>query len=493
MKKLLYISLAAITFTACQPEFNDPVNEQGFYTNGDADFSNYVSVGNSLTAGFADNALYLKAQQNSYPAIMAGQFGLAGGGDFIQPLVDDNLGGLLNGGQVISGTRLVLQIDAEGNRAPVSLEGTPTTDITNHLDGPFNNMGMPGAKSFHLLAPGYGNIAGVENRSANPYFVRIASSTDATVIGDAVAQDPTFFSLWIGSNDILSYASQGGDGEDQTGNTDPTTYGYNDITDPNVFASVYNEELKALTSTGAKGVVANVPEVTSIAYFTTVPYNAIPLDAQTAEALNQAYAPYNAGLQQVQAIGLITAEEAAQRTIQFSAGQNPVVLLDEDLTDLTTVNPALTNMRQATEEDLIPLPVSSVLGTLADPDNPQSVIGVGVPLNDTQVLTITEQTHVSTAQAAYNTTIKALADQYDLAFVDVNAILKQLANGGVPFDGGTITADFGTGGAFSLDGVHLTQRGYAVVANAFIDAINKKYNATVPKVNPGNYPTIFVK
>ncbi|MDG3582412.1 G-D-S-L family lipolytic protein [Galbibacter pacificus] len=493
MKKLLYISLAAITFTACQPEFNDPVNEQDFYTNGDADFSNYVSVGNSLTAGFADNALYLKAQQNSYPAIMAGQFGLAGGGDFIQPLVDGNLGGLLNGGQIISGTRLVLQIDAEGNRAPVSLEGTPTTDITNHLDGPFNNMGIPGAKSFHLLAPGYGNIAGVENRNANPYFVRIASSTDATVIGDAVAQDPTFFSLWIGSNDILSYASQGGDGEDQTGNTDPTTYGYNDITDPNVFASVYNEELKALTSTGAKGVVANVPEVTSIAYFTTVPYNAIPLDTQTAEALNQAYAPYNAGLQQVQAIGLITAEEAAQRTIQFSAGQNPVVLLDEDLTDLTTVNPALTNMRQATEEDLIPLPVSSVLGTLADPDNPQSVIGVGVPLNDAQVLTITEQTHVSTAQTAYNTTIKALADQYDLAFVDVNAILKQLANGGVPFDGGTITADFGTGGAFSLDGVHLTQRGYAVVANAFIDAINKKYNATVPKVNPGNYPTIFVK
>ena len=53
MKKLLYISIAAIALTSCQPEFNDPVDEQGFYSSGDADFSNFVAVGNSLTAGYA--------------------------------------------------------------------------------------------------------------------------------------------------------------------------------------------------------------------------------------------------------------------------------------------------------------------------------------------------------------------------------------------------------------------------------------------------------
>ena len=490
MKKYLYTVLTVSLIVGCQPEFNEPVNEVGFYTSGEADFSNYVAVGNSLTSGYADNALYLEGQLNSFPAMLSTKFALAGGGDFVQPLVNDNLGGLLANGQQIQGNRLVLEVSASG-QSPVPIEGTPTTDIANHLDGSFNNMGIPGAKSFHLLANTYGNIANLP--AANPYFIRIASSNEATVIGDAVAQNPTFFTLWIGNNDILGFATSGGVGVDQTGNLQPSTYGSSDITDPNVFANVYNELLKALTANGAKGAVANIPDVTSIPFFTTVPYNAIPLDQATAAALNQAYAPYNGGLQLAVSFGAITVEEAAQRTITFTAGQNPVVLLDEDLTDLSAINPALTNMRQATSEDLIPLPVSSVLGTLADPSNPSSVIGVGVPLNDSQLLTASEIKLVVEAQTAYNTSIKALADQYDLAFVDIQGLMHTLAQGGVSFDGGTITNTFGTGGAFSLDGVHPTQRGYAVVANNFIKAINAKYVSDIPMVNPGNYPTLFIK
>ena len=490
MKKYLYTVLAISLSIGCQPEFNDPINEVGFYSSGSADFSNYVAIGNSLTAGYADNALYLEGQLNSFPSMLANKFSLAGGGDFNQPLVSDNLGGLLVNGQQIQGNRLVLEVTA-GSQSPVPIEGTPTTDIANHLEGSFNNMGIPGAKSFHLTANTYGNIGNLP--AANPYFIRIASSNQATVIGDAVAQDPTFFTLWIGNNDILSFATSGGVGEDQTGNLDPFTYGSSDITDPNVFANLYNEFLKALTANGAKGAVANIPDVTSIPYFTTVPYNAIPLDESTAAMLNQAYEPYNNGLQQAALLGVITDEEATARTINFKAGQNPVVLLDEDLTDLTFINQGLTNMRQATDKDLIPLPVSSVLGTLSDPENPNSVIGVSVPLNDSQLLTASEIELVVTAQRAYNTTIKTLADQYDIAFVDIQGLMNTLAQEGVSFDGGTITNTFGTGGAFSLDGVHPTQRGYAVVANTFIKAINSKYNADLPIVNPGNYPTIFVK
>ena len=490
MKKYLYTILALGLSFGCQPEFNDPINEVGFYTSGEADFSNYVAVGNSLTAGYADNALYIEGQLNSFPSMLADKFSLAGGGDFNQPLVADNLGGLLANGQQIQGNRLVLEMTASSQN-PAPIEGTPTTDIANHLEGTFNNMGIPGAKSYHLMANTYGNIGNLP--AANPYFIRIASSNEATVIGDAVAQDPTFFTLWIGNNDILGFATSGGIGEDQTGNLDPSTYGNSDITDPNVFANIYNELLKALTANGAKGAVANIPDVTAIPYFTTVPYNAIPLDEATAAMLNQAYAPYNTGLQQAAFLGAISPEEATERTINFTVGQNPVVLLDEDLTDLTSINEGLTNMRQATNQDLIPLPVSSVLGTLADPSDPNSVIGVGVPLNDDQLLTASEIQLVVTAQTAYNTAIKALADQYDIAFVDIQSLMNTLAQGGVSFDGGTITNTFGTGGAFSLDGVHPTQRGYAVVANNFIRAINSKYNSDLPLVNPGSYPTIFVK
>ena len=41
---------------------------------GKADFTRYVAVGNSLTAGYSDGALYRSGQQNSYPAMLAEQF-----------------------------------------------------------------------------------------------------------------------------------------------------------------------------------------------------------------------------------------------------------------------------------------------------------------------------------------------------------------------------------------------------------------------------------
>src|SRR5690606_32336363 len=215
------------------------------------------------------------------------------GGEFKQPMMNDNLGGLLLSGNQIAENRLVLAVGPDGNPAPARLEGTPTTEITNKLTGSFNNMGVPGAKSFHLLAPGYGNPAGIPIGAANPYFARFASSESATVIGDAASQNPTFFTLWIGNNDILGYATSGGSGVDQTGNMDPSTYGSNDITDPNVFAAVYSQQVDALTQNGAKGVLLNIPEVTAIPYFTTVPTNAIPLDAGTSAMLNAQFDGYN--------------------------------------------------------------------------------------------------------------------------------------------------------------------------------------------------------
>ena len=37
---------------------------------GSAYFSTFVSVGNSLTSGYTDNALFIAAQENSFPNIM---------------------------------------------------------------------------------------------------------------------------------------------------------------------------------------------------------------------------------------------------------------------------------------------------------------------------------------------------------------------------------------------------------------------------------------
>ncbi len=499
-----YIALAAIAALAsCEPEFENSVEDAGFYSSGEANLSNFVAVGNSLTAGYADGALYITGQENSFPNIMAQQFAKAGGSEtFTQPLMADNLGGLLLGGMQIQPNRLVLSVDASGNPAPTLLEGTPTTDVTNSIPGPYNNMGVPGAKSFHLVAPGYGSTAGLPD-AANPYYARFATSASATVLGDAVSLSPTFFTLWIGNNDILGYATSGGSGVDQTGNFDPSSYGANDITDPNVFASVYSEQVTALSAGASGGALVNIPDVTSIPYFTTVPVQSIPLDAATAATVNAQFGLYNTQvLPGLVGAGVLSPEEAAARMINFTAGVNFPIIMDDDLTDISLILqgppfnlPAPTanllgQLRQANADDLVVLPASSVLGTTPDPSNPLGVVGVSIPLEDSLVLTATEQGRVATAAAAYNATIQGLASANGLAFVDARAALAQVAQDGIAYDGGVLSSQYVTGGAFSLDGVHPTPRGYAYTANLIIDAINNTYNATIPKVNIGNYGTV---
>ena len=179
-------------------------------------------------------------------------------------------------------------------------------------------MGVPGAKSYHLLAPGYGNPQGLVSipATANPYFVRFASSTGTSVLTDAMAQSPTFFSLWIGNNDVLGYATTGGDG------SDPITPA---IGAPGVgFDGTYGALITTLTSNGAKGVVANIPDVAAVPFFRTVPYNAITLTEAQATGLNAAYAAYNNGL--VAAGVNLTDTERARRTINFVAGKMGLLL-----------------------------------------------------------------------------------------------------------------------------------------------------------------------
>jgi len=486
-KNYKWLLLLSLSLAACSnDDNNDGGNANEPITSGSADLSRYVALGNSLTAGFSDNALFKAGQQHSYPEIMAEQFALAGGGTFTQPLTgDDNYGGLLLGGTPIQGTRLTILGFANGLPNIGNLPATPVTEVTDHLTGPFNNMGVPGAKSFHLAAPGYGNAAGVLAGTANPYFVRFASSPSTSVIADAMAQDPTFFSLWIGNNDVLAYATSGGTGVNQTGNLDPATYGSNDITDPGVFANVYSGLVDALTSHGAKGVVANLPYVTSIPYFRTVPYNPVTLSAAQAAQLNAGFAPYNGGLQVALANSLISPAEAAARTITFQEGSNPVTMVDSYLTDLSALG--LPSYRFATSADLPVLPSKSFIGTLVG-GNPQYINGVSVPLADNWVLSKDEVNEVKVATDAYNTSIHDIAQAKGLAFFDANALLQQVYATGIRFGNYQLTASFVTGGAFSLDGVHPSARGYALIANKFLEAINATYGSNFKGVDLASYP-----
>jgi hypothetical protein len=536
--KYIWLLIILLGFTACNDiEDVDRIEEEielPELTAGTANFSNYVAIGASFTAGFTDNALFKAAQENSFPNILSQQFAKIGGGAFKQPLTSDNYGGLAAGGVRITGfePRLVF-----GGAGPVALESvigpvTVGTDIAiNKPVGPFKNMGVPGAKSYHLLFNGYGNIANLVTKTANPYFVRMASSTTATILGDAMAQTPTFFTLSeIGGNDVLGYALSGGDGTDViTPSAGAVGLGFN---------ATFTYLVTTLTSGGAKGVVTNVPYITDLPHFTTVPYNPLsptnPSFGPLIPTLNGVFGQLN------QVFAFLGVPE---RSVVFSTtAASPVVIKDETLTNLSAqitgvlnasptfpafvqsfglppqAAPLVANLlgtiygqtRQAKASDLFVLPSSSVIGTVntttyafllnqglpANLAGQFSVEGVTNPLADKWVLIPSEQTEIKNAIDAYNATISSIANSNpNIALVNLNTILSNAKTNGIPFDNFILRTNLATGGAIGLDGIHLTARGYAYLANKFLEAIDAKFGsnfiASGNVAKAGDYPTNY--
>jgi len=484
-----------LAFYSCEPEFDDVE-----FNSGGADFSRMVAVGNSLTAGIQSAALRRDKQENSFPAILARQMELAGGGSFTQPLLSDGVG-IGSSGDAELGLSLKPDCLGEIGPSPEPIAAVGQIDALLPSSwiggqGPFNNVGVPGAKSFHLLSNGYGDPSGINqtNPSAstsNAFYVRFANPLNfqENVLEAAMRVNPTFFTLWIGNNDILSYATSGGSGQDQTGNLNPATYGQFDLTDPNVFANTYSILVNTLTSTGAKGVVANIPDVTSIPFFTTVPWNALVLTEAQANLLNAGFKQYNDGMDAVVTLNPLFKPEAERRKMNFKAGPNGFVIMDNDLTGLSDPmgNP-VPKMRQIRAGELVLLTVSQDDIKCGGLGSANVSTGMPNPIGDDKVLDSLEIDLINKMTTAYNNSIKSIADANGLAFVDAKTALAQVANGGYNTNGTILTDEFATGGAFSLDGIHPSSKGYALTANFFIEAINQKYGSTLSKVDVNLFP-----
>lgn len=435
MRKLItLLIISAFLAVSCEPEIDNFEPKAG-----DADFSSYVALGNSLTAGFMNGELYKTGQMNSYPSILATKFETVGGGDFKQPLMKDELG---FGNKQVLGFRTDCKDSTQ--MMPVPADGSPSPENASPIgdQGPFNNMGVPGAKAFHLIAVAYGQ--------ANPYFGRFMSDGNTTILADAMANNPTFFTLWIGSNDVLTYAMEGGEADS--------------ITSPAMFAGVMQQILQTLTANGAKGAVANIPDISSLPFFNTVPYNALTLSGQQAQQLTQGYQQYN---QNAEALGV--------DKIEFEAGANALVIEDD-----SSPYDQLGGIRQIEEDERILLTI---------PQDSLKCYGMGSqqPVPDEYVLDGKELDEIQQAIDAYNQTISSLTSQMGLAKVDIASRLQEAAQDELRYDGVAYTSEFVSGGLFSLDGIHLTGQGYAIVANEFIEAINAKYGATVPTASVTRY------
>jgi len=437
LKQHLYIIAGLLLITACKPEINTPKP-----THGSVDFSRYIAIGNSLTAGYSNGGLYLQGQQNSYPSIIAQQMQSVGGGVFNQPLFST---AQANG----SGYLQITAFNADGTpviapvttnlaiRAQYNVPGFGPVTLYTKFTGDIENYGVPGLKLQQITYAPLGNL--------NGYYERLlpndATTTPNTIpyIAFVTAKPFTFFSNWLGNNDALLYAVSGGAGDV--------------LTDETQFAQLDNYLIGTLTAKNAngvspKGVVATVPDVTSIPYFNTITVGAIV-----------------AGVQK---------QAPSVKGIYINA-----------LVSGTTYAPRL-----ATASDLMVLtfptskvgtPVNTPYGSLPYGLTPYS------PIDNQYVLDANEVALVREHVLSYNNTIKSVAAANGLAVFDAYTFLNNVQKYGFVEDGIGFNSSFVSGGIFSLDGVHLTPRGYAIVANEFIKAINAKYGSNIPLANVAGY------
>jgi lysophospholipase L1-like esterase len=406
--KSLMALVAAGAIASCKPSLQENIP-----SNGEVDFSRYIAVGNSLTAGYADGGLYLEAQQNSFPEILAKQFKTVGGGEFNSPFFSEaqaNGSGYLQlSGFTATGTPTTSNVTNN-----TAWTNASRTALTKYEDT-FNNYGIPDIKIDNYQMSDYPR--------KNKFLSRLLSAQDAnTPFLNLIGQQSfSFFSFWEGQNDILEYA--------YTGDTEKLT--------PIIrFKNLYNDAINTLTEKGAKGVVGTIGDILATPYFNVV--TPTLLDSLASRIPN-----------------------------------GKIYIKDGNRT------------RQPDSTDKFILPLSGKLGT---PDGVGRPYGFHPqnPISEAEVVDVQEQTIIKNHTNEYNAIIREIATQKELAIVNVDNLLSQYYKPKM-VNGAEISTAFITGNLFSLDGLHLTPMGNAILANAFIKAINQQYKANVPIVNFAHY------
>jgi len=436
MHKKLFVVFLVLAFS-CKPNLKKPQPSAG-----EADFSKFVALGGNFMAGYQDWSLNKAGQTYSIPALLAGKFQLAGGGNFNQPLMPDNSGLGLNSKMwenvFFKAAYLNFATDCKGVSSLMPIVNTfpfssaLTVSYLAPQNGSFQNMSVPYAK-----VSDYNNSALGISGNANPYYARFASNPGtSTMLSDTKEQQPTFFSLWTGMEDIYDYASNGG---------------YNKTI---LSSSSFSIKLDSILSQlNTKGVIANIPDVSSFPFYTTIPWNGMDLSRNLKDSLNMLY----------------FGDSLYAGATGFQVGKNGFMIEDPS----STAPPA--GYRKMTNGDyiLLTVPLDSMKCHF---------LGAFSPLPNRYVLDKSEVQVINQVVADYNNVIAAKAQQYNLALVDMNTYFKNVVKG-IKWNGADYNAVFVSGGFFSLDGYSPNQQGYALIANEFIKAINIKYNASIPWVN----------
>ncbi len=438
MKQILLFIVIIISL-GCKPKIDGITPSSG-----DLNPGKIICIGDYQMSGFADDALYHKGQMQSLGNILAKQLQLVGFVDFNQPLMPVNSVGVNKDG--LSRFKLSYKTDCQNTTSlsPIRVASSGdlnalNTSVFNPSEN-FENWGIPGLKATDVFDPNYGN----------PFYSRMQSNIGTAIIDELSnigANGYTFFAIFIGLEDLLPHAKSGA-----TLNNMTPTFGTAPAGDG--FENSLSVILSTLSNNGAKGVISTIPDITKFPYFTAIPENGLDLDSANLETLNNIYNP----------IGF-----------SFELGANNFMIEDPNA-NVFGVRPM-----QSGERLLLSVPLDSVKC---------HKMGSVFPFRDEFILTLDEISEIQTRIDEYNIVIRSLAQEYDLAVVETKDWYESV-NNGVTYNGSPLNFSFVSGGTFSLDGINLTGRGNALLCNEFIKAINKKYNAQIPRANALEYDAVL--
>ncbi|RMG27817.1 MAG: hypothetical protein D6730_06380 [Bacteroidetes bacterium] len=301
---------------------------------------------------------------------------------------------------------------------------SPHWKVTLETRPPFHNLAIPGLKIEQTLS--------ATLHLENPFFRNMAQvpDTGGMAYDDWLARAKTdFFTLWLGTENVLNYALKGGESPGS------------ELIKPDSFAYFFNQSLQALLAQdpSTPGLVANIPDVSHFPYFNTVGY--LWVNRENCSGSTQPI------------------------YIQTSAG-----------------------VRTAKAHERILLIADSLI------HYQQLGLSAARPLPGNYVLDESELLYLRQMTQAYNEQIRLLVEAHNahlpkarIALVDMYHELGLANESGLVVDGVPITAEYITGGMYSLDGIYPTPRGNAFIANIFIARINAFFKAAIPTINITDY------
>jgi hypothetical protein len=269
--------------------------------------------------------------------------------------------------------------------------------------------------------------------ASNPY--------NTSIFSDVLKLNPTFFSLFIGNNDVLAHILSGATTNSITPLEGPSGVGFNES---------INEIIESLMSNGAKGAIANLADLDSAPYFNAIPYDGLFLNKVDELHLNQIYELHG---------------------LSFIEGKNAFVI------NCSVGNP--NEIRQIQKGEFI------LLDIMFD-ENKEEYLRGKKPIPKKYVVTNSEKLNAQNFIVSYNEHIKAIADKKNIALVDINRLLKITQIDRV-YNSSSLDFKYKNGGVFSLDGLHPNAYGQALLANEFIKAVNFSYDTKIPLLNSNAY------